>query len=71
MTALEVAGLAERPDRRHPVELTTQRISDHVEQYGRHLTPNEVDQLAEAVEILDGLHTRLEALARRKARAEL
>jgi hypothetical protein len=66
-----VAGLAmdvSTPARRHPVELTTDRISDHVETYGRHLTPAEIDTLAEATEVLDGLRVRLDGLERRKAR---
>lgn len=54
-------------DRRHPVEVTTVRLSDHVEAYGRHLTPDEVDDLARAVEVLDALRSRLDAAARRRA----
>lgn len=55
-------------DRRHPVEVTVTRIGDHVETFERHLTPDEIDTLAEAVEVLDALHARLAWAARRPAR---
>ena len=55
------------PDRRHPVEVTVSRLTDHVEAYGRNLTPDEVDDLARAVEVLDTLRARLDAAARRRA----
>lgn len=58
-----------RPDRRHPVELTVGRIHDHVDTYGRHLTPADMDVLAEAVEVLDILRARLDGVERRRARA--
>lgn len=57
-------------DRRHPVEVTVTRIGDHVDTFGRHLTPNEIDTLADAVEVLDALHARLSWVARRRDRGD-
>jgi hypothetical protein len=55
-------------DDRHPVEVLDALIAEVVETYGRHLTPHEVDTLAEAVEVLDALHARLAWMARRPER---
>lgn len=55
-----------RTDRRHPVELTVARLTDHVDQHGRHLTPSDIDTLADAVEVLDQLRVRLDRAARRR-----
>ena len=63
-----ITGL--KPDRRHPVEVTSSRLAEHVEQYGRHITPTESDALADAVEVLDLVHARIAAAMRRRERAE-
>jgi hypothetical protein len=55
-------------DRRHPIEVTVTRIGDHVDTFERHLTPTEIDIIAEAVEVLDALHARLAWQARRRGR---
>ena len=59
-----------RVDRRHPIEVTADRVRDHVETYGLHLTPAEVDELADAIEVLDLMHRRIARAARRRARGE-
>jgi hypothetical protein len=62
-----ITGTPPSVDRRHPVEVTGSRLQDHVEAYGRNLTPVEVDILADAVEVLDALRARLDRASRRSS----
>lgn len=60
-TVTPIKPKTDKVDRRHPITVTIERLSDHVQAYSDDITPRELKQMTELVKLLDRVFDRVTA----------